>query len=83
MRELAAAPAGVELLALRALANQPLHALTKVSDDPVAAWRDGEPEATYALAQLELASTGVPWPRPGSRRIALDAPAQSPGPPTP
>jgi hypothetical protein len=73
IRELAAAPAGVELLALRALTNQPLHALTRVSDDPVQAWREGEPEATYALAQLELAAVGVPWPPPPSAQAAIQA----------
>ena len=72
MRELAAAPAGVELLALRALTNQPLHALTRVSDDPVQAWRGGEPEALYSLAQLELAATGVPWPPRPAAVAAVD-----------
>jgi hypothetical protein len=76
VRELATEPAGVELLALRALANQPLHALMKVSSDPVAAWREGQLEATYALADLELAATGVPWPRSASGRPAVGAPPQ-------
>ena len=81
IRELAAAPAGVELLALRALTNQPLHALTRVSDDPVQAWRDGEPEVNYALAQLELAALGVPWP-PGrrGRPASRPSPASTDGP---
>ena len=48
-----------ELLALRALANQPLRALTQVSDDPVAAWRDGDPAVVRRLADLELRALGL------------------------
>jgi len=47
------------LLALRALANQPLRALTRVSDDPVAAWRDDDPLVVRELADLELRALGV------------------------
>jgi hypothetical protein len=47
------------LLALRALANQPLHTLTKVSGDPVGAWRDGDPTVVRRLADLELRDAGV------------------------
>ena len=48
-----------ELLALRALANQPLRALTRVSDDPVGAWRDGDPDVVRRLADLELRGLGL------------------------
>lgn len=58
--ELAAAPAGEDLLALRALATRPLHELNRVSADPVAAWRSGDPEAVRQLAALELRANGVP-----------------------
>ena len=72
IRELAAAPAGVELLALRALTNQPLHALTRVSDDPVQAWREGEPEALYAWPSSSSAP-GVPWPPRPAAQAAIEA----------
>ncbi|GIH20593.1 hypothetical protein [Rugosimonospora africana] len=51
--------AGRDLLALRALANQPLRRLTKVNTDPVAAWRSGDSETVDALAALELRRLGV------------------------
>ncbi|PUB20260.1 hypothetical protein C8K30_1163 [Promicromonospora sp. AC04] len=47
------------LLALRALANQPLRALTRISDDPVGAWRDGDPAVVRRLADLELRDLGL------------------------
>jgi len=56
---LARTPAGVQLLALRALANRPLAKLTEVSGDPVGAWRREEPHAIRGLALLELRSAGV------------------------
>ena len=56
---LARTPAGVQLLALRALANRPLTKLTEVSMDPVGAWRREEPHAIHGLALLELRSAGV------------------------
>jgi hypothetical protein len=72
--ELATAPAGEELLALRALTNRPLRELRGVAEDPLGAWRSGEPDAVRALAALELAATGVAVPprRPPS---AARAPA--------
>lgn len=51
--------AGRDLLALRALANQPLHRLSTVDDDPVAAWRRGDPDVVAALARLELNRLGL------------------------
>ncbi len=56
---LAATQAGVELLALRALANRPLRRLAAVSPDPVGAWRREDPLAIRGLAALELQAAGV------------------------
>jgi hypothetical protein len=53
------AEAGVDLLAFRALATQKISALTKVSPEPMAAWRRGDEAVMRALAQLELKSSGV------------------------
>lgn len=52
------------LLALRALATQPIARLQSVSADPVAGWRDGDPEIVSALAGLERARLGL-RPSPG------------------
>lgn len=54
---------GTQLLALRALANQPLSELRAVASDPMAAWRAGDGEAITRLAELELATAGVRRPR--------------------
>jgi hypothetical protein len=51
--------AGRDLLALRALANQPLRRPAKIDADPVAAWRRGDPTTVDALAALELRRLGV------------------------
>ena len=53
------ARADPELLALRALANQPLRTLATISDDPVGAWRDGDPAVVRRLADLELRDLGL------------------------
>ncbi|MEU8224011.1 hypothetical protein [Kribbella sp. NPDC048915] len=55
--------ADLDLFALRAMANQPMHKLAKISDDPVAAWRDGDTEVIAQLARLELRTTGLKPPR--------------------
>ncbi len=55
--------ADLDLFALRAMANQPMHKLAKISTDPVAAWRDGDREVVTALATLELRATGLKPPR--------------------
>lgn len=52
-------PGGTDLLALRALVTQPLGDLASIADDPVAAWRAGDPAAVARLANLELASAGL------------------------
>ncbi|TNM60013.1 hypothetical protein FHN55_19665 [Streptomyces sp. NP160] len=49
-----------ELLAWRALANQPLTALAAVSPDPLADVRGGDPRTTRALAALERRALGLP-----------------------
>jgi hypothetical protein len=51
--------AGRDLLALRALANQPLRRLARIDPDPVGAWRSGDPSTVDALARLELRRLGV------------------------
>jgi hypothetical protein len=56
---LAAAPAGQQLLALRALANRPLRRLAAVHVDPVGAWRREDPVAIHGLAALELRAAGI------------------------
>jgi hypothetical protein len=51
--------AGRDLLALRALANQPLRRLASIGPDPVGAWRAGDESTVEALARLELRRLGV------------------------
>lgn len=53
------AEAGMDLLALRALATHNLAAISKVDPDALGAWRRGEPDVVRQLAQLELRSSGV------------------------
>jgi hypothetical protein len=53
------APAGRDLLALRALAGQPLNRLARLGPDIAQSWRNGEPSAVDALAELELRSLGL------------------------
>jgi hypothetical protein len=57
----------LDLFALRALANQPMRVLAKVSDDPAGAWRAKDPVVVRRLAELELADVGLrPKKLPGS-----------------
>ena len=57
----------LDLFALRALANQPMRVLAKVSDDPAGAWRARDPDVVRRLAALELADVGLrPKKLPGS-----------------
>jgi hypothetical protein len=58
-RAIVKAEAGIDLLALRALATQKISALTAVSPDAMAAWRRGDEAVMRSLAQLELKSAGV------------------------
>ena len=60
------AAADLDLFALRALSNQPLHRLAAVSSDPVAAWRSRDPLVVRRLAELELQAAGLT--PPGERR---------------
>ncbi|MGN9809034.1 hypothetical protein ACTMSW_06715 [Micromonospora sp. BQ11] len=57
--KLAAAPAGRDLLALRALATQPLGTLTRIGPDVAEAWRRGDDATVDALAALELRQLGL------------------------
>jgi hypothetical protein len=50
---------GADLLALRALANQPLRRLSRLDSDPVAAWRRGDQRVVTDLAALELRRLGL------------------------
>ncbi len=53
----------LDLFALRAMANQPMATLAKVSSDPSGAWRRGDRETIRALAMLELRDSGLRPPR--------------------
>lgn len=68
IRALLTAGDGEQLLALRALATQPLANLRSVGPDPVAGWRAGDPAVIAALAELELIRAGASRPRRRSRR---------------
>jgi hypothetical protein len=59
----------LDLFALRALANQPMTALARISPDPAGAWRRHEPDVIRALAALELRTEGLhpPAKRTGSK----------------
>ena len=52
-------PQGRDLLALRALATQPVSALTALGPSIAAAWRAGDTQAVQALAALELTAAGL------------------------
>jgi hypothetical protein len=52
----------LDLFALRALANQPMHVLAAISDDPVRAWRAGDRRVIDALAEVELRQAGLSLP---------------------
>lgn len=57
------AEADLQLFALRAMANQPMHELARVSDDPVGAWQRDDREVVHALAELEMRTVGLRPPR--------------------
>ncbi len=50
---------GKDLLALRALASQPLSKLVALDPDIAAAWRRGDADAVDRLAKLELGGVGL------------------------
>ncbi|MEQ4303635.1 hypothetical protein ABNF97_20020 [Plantactinospora sp. B6F1] len=58
-RALRSAPAGRDLLALRALATQPIRKLTRIDPDVAQAWRRGDADTVDALAALELRALGL------------------------
>ncbi len=58
-KELVKGGAGIDLLALRALATQKLPALARVDTDAMAAWRRGDERVMRRLAALELKSAGI------------------------
>ncbi|MGZ0148210.1 hypothetical protein ACXJJ3_14150 [Kribbella sp. WER1] len=64
--------ADLDLFALRAMANQPMHKLAKISDDPVAAWRTGDTDVITRLATLELRATGLKPPLSGNKPSSGD-----------
>ncbi len=51
--------ASADLLAVRALARQPLRRLSQLGPDVVAGWKAGDPAATEELARLELDELGL------------------------
>ncbi|GAB3597828.1 hypothetical protein GCM10027446_26610 [Angustibacter peucedani] len=61
------ADADLDLFALRAMANQPMHVLARITDDPAGAWRRGDAAVIRALATTELKAAGL---RPPPARTA-------------
>lgn len=59
-QRLRSTPDGSDLLALRAITQQPLDRLAEVSPTPLHAWRSGDTEVIEALAELQLRRLGVP-----------------------
>ena len=49
----------LDLFALRALTNQPMRVLAKISDDPAGDWRRRDPSVVSHLAELELKDVGL------------------------
>lgn len=72
-------PHDLELIALRAMATQPLDTLARISGDPVKDWREGRWAVIVALADLELRTMGLSVPE-GLREESPgdDRPDQSP-----
>lgn len=60
------ADADLDLFALRAMANQPMTRIARVSDDPAGAWRRGDAEVVRGLALLELRASGLRISRPAA-----------------
>lgn len=58
--------ADLRLFALRAMANQPMHKLARVTADPVGAWQSGDARVVRAMAVLELSDAGLRPPLEGS-----------------
>jgi hypothetical protein len=64
-RLLKTGPAGADLLAVRALARQPLRRLAKVDADVIRGWKADDPVSTAELARLELDELGLKPPTGG------------------
>lgn len=58
-KALVRAGAGIDLLALRALANQKIATISSVDVNAMAAWRRGDEAVMRKLAALELESSGI------------------------
>ncbi len=58
-------PGAADLLAVRAMARQPLRRLARLDPEVVRGWRVGDPTATEELALLELSELGLRRPRDG------------------
>lgn len=58
-RLMRAGSASAELLAVRAMARQPLRTLARLGPDVVSGWKAGDPAATERLARLELDELGL------------------------
>jgi hypothetical protein len=58
-KAIAASPASVDLLALRALAGRKLATISAIHPDAATAWRQGDQDVIRALASLELKASGV------------------------
>jgi hypothetical protein len=64
------AQADLDLFALRAMVAQPMHVIAKISDDPVAAWRQGDRQVINALAAVELRRSGLKPPLAPATTVA-------------
>jgi hypothetical protein len=62
--KLLGAGVGMDLFALRGLANLPLSVLATTHGDPVSAWRNGDVEVINGIARRELDRVGVRPPGP-------------------
>lgn len=72
IRALSQSPEGMELLALRALAREPLGHLRAIGPDVASKWRKGDPEAVRALAELSLGHAGMRVPRARTKTAPLE-----------
>jgi len=52
----------LDLFALRAMATQPMRVLSKISDDPMGAWRRGDTLVIRRLVEIELREIGLLLP---------------------
>jgi hypothetical protein len=78
-RLVTAGPAGADLLAVRALARQPLRRLARLDPEVIRGWKADDPAATAQLARLELDELGLNPPTGGfPGRIVRSDPRNSP-----